>query len=104
MQSPDGPTRDSMTRQPSTCERSSKRSCEPVDARPFGLANACIVAVMLSVAVAAVAVECGFYKAFDDNWFDLERSALPSVLSLVGLGTALADTAAPRPQPAGTPR
>jgi hypothetical protein len=39
---------------------------------------------MLAVAVGITAVECGFYKAFDDNLFDLDRSALPSLLAMLG--------------------
>ncbi|WP_431513210.1 hypothetical protein [Variovorax sp. DAIF25] len=57
---------------------------EPPGKRSFDVVNACIVAIMLAVAVGAMAVECGFYKAFDDNLFDLGRSALPSLLAMLG--------------------
>ena len=57
---------------------------EPRDEGSFDVVNACIVAVMLAVAVETTAVECGFYKAFDDNLFDLDRSALPSLLAMLG--------------------
>ena len=52
------------------------------------MSSVCIVAVMLAVAVGATAVECGFYKVFDDNLFNLDRSVLPSVLALIGLKDA----------------
>jgi len=96
MQSPDDPRCDPAVRFQS--------SCEPPDKRPFGGANACIVAVMLTFALATVAIECGFYKAFDDNWFDLDRSALPSALALLGLGMPPANMAAPQHEPAGKAR
>ncbi len=86
MQRPDDPSRDSPARQ--------QPFCEPPSERPFGVVNVCIAAVMLTVALGTVAIECGFYKAFDDNWFDLDRSALPSVLALLGLGAPPANVTA----------
>ncbi|BEP55563.1 hypothetical protein GmRootV118_28070 [Variovorax sp. V118] len=55
--------------------------------RAFSIGNFCIVAIMLTIALGAVVVECAFYKAFDDNRFNFDRSALPSVLNLPGLQT-----------------
>lgn len=63
-------------------------SGKPPGERSFDVVNVCIVAVMLAVALRATAIECGFYKAFDDNLLDLDRSALPSVLALLGLKDA----------------
>ncbi|QOF76156.1 hypothetical protein [Variovorax sp. 38R] len=80
MQRPDAP-RNNACVEPQPCD--SEKKCE----RAFSISNFCVVAVMLTIALGAVVIECAFYKAFDDNRFDFERSALPTVLYLPGLQT-----------------
>ncbi|WP_369647395.1 hypothetical protein [Variovorax sp. V118] len=80
MQRPDA-QRNNACVEPQTCD--SEKMCD----RAFSIGNFCIVAIMLTIALGAVVVECAFYKAFDDNRFNFDRSALPSVLNLPGLQT-----------------
>ena len=55
-------------------------------------AGALTMAFMLLLAAGVVALECGFYKAFDDNELKMDASIASSALAL--LGTSGSDSGA----------
>ena len=56
-----------------------------------------MVVVLLVLASGVIALECGLYKALDDNWLKMEASAASSALALFGASSAERDASAPNP-------
>ncbi len=80
------------------------RCKQVVTPRASRVAGALMVGVMLVLAAGVVALECGFYKAFDDNWLKLDASAASSALALFGPDDADTDARASGRSTAGPVR
>ena len=72
--------------------------------RTSRFAGALMVVVMLALAAGAIALECGLYRAFDDNWLKMDASAASSALALFGANAAGPDARASGPSTAGPAR
>lgn len=93
MQSPNDPSAASNAKRPSACETPRNLA--------FVFGNFCVAAVMLSVALAVVTIECGFYEAFENNRLDFSPSAFSSVLALLGVSMSTSDVPAAPSKPKG---
>lgn len=62
------------------------------------------MAALFAVALGVAALECGLYKAFDDNSLKMDSSAARSALALWGVNGSEADVGTSSPATAGPAR
>jgi len=72
--------------------------------RTSRFAGLLMVVVMLVLAAGVIALECGLYKAFDDNRLKMDASSARSALALFGANGAEPDARASSPSTAGPAR